>query len=164
MNRRVEMALLVGLFVVMSVTLTGAQQAEVVVFIGHPKVKVEVPGLSFILSDLDIPVEKVSAEKVSEFACVIVKKGDTYYWKSRENRKLIPAHADGAYFTFYLPNRPDYVRIANPTMRELLSAVTGVPFDYVEHLTIGLSSINYYGKATIDLPPSQFIEGDKDGR
>jgi len=139
--------LLVG---VMSVTLTGAQQGEVVVFIGHPKVKVEVPGLSFIVSDLDIPVEKVSAEKVSEFACVIVKKGDTYYLKSRENRKLILTHDDGAYFNFQFPNRPDYVRIVDPTIRNVISAM-GTPYDYVEHLTGGISSINYYGKAEVDL-------------
>ena len=142
--------LLVGSLIVMSVTLTGAQQGEVVVFIGQPKVKVEVPGLSFIVSDLDIPVEKISAQKASEFACVIVKKGDTYYWKSRENRKLIPSHDNGAYLTFQLPNRPDYVRIVDPAIRNIVSAM-GTPFDYVEHLTVGISSINYYGKAEVDL-------------
>ena len=145
-----KVVLLVGLLVVISVTLTGVQQGEVVVFIGHPKVKVEVPGLSFIVSDLDIPVEKVFAEKVSEFACVIVKKGDAYYWKSRENRKLIPTHDDGAYVTFQLPNRPDYVRIVNPTIRNVIYAM-GTPFNYVVHLTVGISSINYYGKAEVDL-------------
>ena len=152
MNRRLEMLLLVGLFVGMSVGLTGAQQEEVIVFIGHPAVKVEVPGLSLVLNDLDIPVEKIPAENGPKFVCLIVKKNGEYYWKSRNLRKLIAASDEGAYFTFRLPDRPDYIRIVQPSIREIHSAVLGVPFDYVEHLTVGLTSINYYGKATIDLP------------
>lgn len=144
--------LLVVLLVLMSVTLTGARQAEMVVFVGHPKAKIQVPRFSFIADGIDIPVEKISDEKALEFACLIIKKGDTYYWKSRENRKLIAETDSGIYFNFKLPGRPDYVRIVRPHNRELVSSLTGVPFDYVEHLTVGLKSINYYGKASIDLP------------
>jgi len=145
MNKVLGRLLLTGLLIMMSVTLTGAQQAEVIVFIGHPKVKVAVDGV------LEEGAVDIAAENVPKFVCVIVRKGDIYYWKSR-NRSKLKVEKQGLFFTFKRPDHPDYVRIVDPRARELYSALSDIPFDYVEHLTAGLKSITYYGKATIDLP------------
>ena len=163
MGKRLEVLLLVVLSIVMSVILTGAvhsklinnyeidgaQQDEVVVFIGHPKVKVVVDGL-IKAGAVDVP-----DEKASEFACIIVKEGNTYYWKSRDNYKVI-GERWGAYINFERPDRPDYVRIADPSIRgnNVSALAVGdhmMSYDYVEHITMGLTSINYYGLALHDL-------------
>lgn len=53
-------------------------QDKVIVFVGHPEVRVKT---NFLGMDSR---EGLSLEEVEEFTCVISQIGDKFYWKSRE--------------------------------------------------------------------------------
>lgn len=54
----------------------------------------------------------------------------------------------GAFITFLAVNGSGYVRVVKPELKEVASLMskTEESFDYVEHLTIGLRSVNYWGE------------------
>ena len=115
--------------------------ASVVVINGLPAVKV--------MSDID-GTEKVqlTADKALEYRLLITKKDEKYYWASRENVEMIKIEGTGAFITFLAVNGSGYARVIKPELKEAASLLskTEESFDYVEHLTIGLRSINYWGE------------------
>ena len=140
-------AKVLGLLFILSFTFVPpvSTQDEVIVFVGFPKVKMVADGVK------NGALEKVPEEKVIEFSCVITKRGDKYYWKSRDNHEVTKIRG-GAYTTFQRLDRSDYVRIADPSLKksgvaDLLVRGEGLmAFDYVEHLVINLASVNYWGE------------------
>ncbi len=141
--------LLAVLLLIISVSMTGADNHEITVFVGHPSVRLGAAGVWDESMKGKIQLEKIPTEKKEEYACIIVKRGDKYFWKSRENYE-VTKHLIGAYVEYRRPDRCDYVRIANPSIRgdELVNALmfSDSTHHYVEHLTIGLTSINYWGR------------------
>ena len=141
--------LLAVLLLIISVSMTGADNHEITVFVGHPAVRLGVAGVWDESMKGKIQLERIPSEKKEEYACIIVKRGDKYFWKSRENYE-VTKHLIGAYVEYRRPDRCDYVRIANPSIRgdELVNALmfSDSTHHYVEHLTIGLTSINYWGR------------------
>ena len=126
------------IWIVAFMTFVAAQpilSAGSIVFSGTPKMKVSTDGTQ-------ASTEKISGKKASEFRCTISKIGDKYYWTTRENLEMIPS-ASGIYITFMASNGAGYVKIVNPEFREF--ELSG--HHYVEHLILGLSTINYYGSA-----------------
>ena len=115
-----------------------AQQSEVI-FVGSPVRKVSEAGLSRI-------PEKLSPEKASASLCVISKVGAEYYWTSRNNLRLYRVES-GAFITYLAPGT-GYVRIIMPDMKVSASLMseTEASFDYIEHMTLGLRTVTYWGK------------------
>ena len=122
--------------------------AENIVFIGSPEFRLQHSGTS------KGRIEKVAfthSEKM-EWACVIVKRMGKYYWRSRENKELIVVQG-GDYLTFSPVNgSSDYVKVRipytpDPKLEPLsqLELDPSADFDYTEHLTLGLTSISYWG-------------------
>ena len=111
------------------------------IFIGFPKKKVSEGGLDRVVEDL-------SRKKAVNFRCVISKIEDKYYWASRENVEMVKIERAGAFITFLSVNGSGYVRVIKPELKEVASLMykTEESFDYVEHLTIGLRSVNYWGE------------------
>ena len=111
------------------------------IFIGFPKKKVNEGGLGRVVEDL-------SRKKAVNFRCVISKIEDKYYWASRENVEMVKIERVGAFITFLAVNGNGYVRVIKPEFKRATSLVskTVESFDYVEHLTIGLRSVNYWGE------------------
>ena len=110
------------------------------VFIGFPKSGTSFNGIQ------DAKLLKFSPEQAKKLDCVIVKKGDKYFWTSRDDHE-VEKIVGGAFITFRRLDRPDYVRIVNPDLKKgaaLLDEAAG-KFDYVEHITINLTSLTYYG-------------------
>ena len=145
--------LLTILLFTITISMTGADNREITVFVGHPTVRLVAAGTWDESMKGKIQLEKVPTEKKDEFACIIVKRGDKYFFKSRQNYE-VTKHFIGAYVEYRRPDRCDYVRIANPSIRghELTSALmsSDLTHHYVEHLTIGLTSINYWGRVIIE--------------
>lgn len=111
------------------------------VFIGFPKSGTGFNGLQ------DAKLLKFSPEQAKKLDCVITKKGDKYFWTSRDDHEVEKIIA-GAFITFRRLDRPDYVRIVNPDLKKgaaLLDEAAGT-FDYVEHITINLTGLTYYGR------------------
>jgi hypothetical protein len=111
------------------------------IFIGFPKKKVSEGGLDRVVEDL-------SRKKAVNLRCVISKIKDKYYWASRENVEMVKIERAGALITFLAVNGSGYVRVIKPELKEAASLMskTEESFDYVEHLTICLRSVNYWGE------------------
>ena len=110
------------------------------IFIGFPKSGTGFNGLQ------EAKLLKFSPEQAKKLDCVITKKGDKYFWTSRDDLE-VEKIARGAFITFRRLDRPDYVRIVNPDLKKgaALLDEAAEKFDYVEHITINLTSLTYYG-------------------
>ena len=119
---------------------SSALAKEVVIFEGVPEMKLQADGKK----QNPHPLEKLSKIKAAEYRCVITKKGDKYYWKSRDNKEL-RRYESGIYITFSRTDgSPDYVRITDPTSAS--AAATLGDYTYIEHLAHTLSTITYWGQ------------------
>ena len=118
-----------------------AQDAEEVIFAGTPIVKISEGGASRVAEDL-------KGAKAEEAECVILKVGDKYLWKTRNNVEMSQIES-GAFVTFVAISGAGYVRIIPPNLKEAASLMdeTEKKYDYVEHMIIGLKSVTYYGKS-----------------
>ncbi len=81
-----------------------------------------------------------------EFKCTITKIEDQYYWTTRENLELIPTRS-GAYITFVATNGAGYIKIIDPEIKNDPTSGEWGPYDYMEHLLLGLSTVTYFGKS-----------------
>ena len=90
------------------------------------------------MSDIE-GTEQVEMSKAEQwnYRLEITRKGDKYFWASRENKELLFSKS-GGFFNFVEPNATGYVRIVKTEQGVL----------YMEHLTIGLKNITYWGIAT----------------
>ena len=109
------------------------------VFRGRPMIKISEAGRTRIEDD-------ISRTEAINLEVVISQIGDNYYWASRENTQVVPTES-GAFLTYVATNGSGYVRVIIPGLKSLASpqSETEVEFDYVEHLTIGLKSVTYWG-------------------
>ena len=142
-----------GLLFIFSFTFVHSvsTQDEIIIFVGHPKVRL-------IGSALDTHgPEEVLKEEVVEFRCEITKRGDKYYWTSRDDYKMEKVLVGLGYIEFHRVDPADYVRITTPAIRGEPIVGKIVPghlpeYDYTEHITFGLSSVNYWGKVIYEVP------------
>ena len=139
MSRSLGLFLLVILSL-SNVTSAFSQNAETV-FSGFPEMKVSEAGLNRV-------PENLPRKEAANLRCVINKIGEEYYWASRENVRMVKIDGGGAFITFLAINGSGYVRIIKSDLKEAASLMseTEQKFDYVEHLLIGLRSINYWGE------------------
>lgn len=89
----------------------------------------------------------VPLAEASNLHCVISLIDGKLYWASRENRPMT-VFESGAFFVFVADGGAGYVKVIKPDMKEAASLFgeTETRYDYVEHLTLGLGSMTYYGK------------------
>lgn len=111
-------------------------------FEGRPLVKVE-------LGEGKATTSAVPSEKAEEFKVLITREGDRYYWKSRKDIPLVKTES-GGYVTYVAVTGAGYIKVLAPFMREMLKQLPANErereFVYMEHLTITLGSVTYYGK------------------
>ena len=89
------------------------------------------------MSDIE-GTEQVNLSKSEQwnYRLEIVKKGNKYYWASRENKELLFSRSN-EFYNFVEPNAAGYIRIAKTESGVL----------YMEHLTLGMKNITYWGVA-----------------
>ena len=133
---------------------------ETVVFIGQPTHKVSEGGFERM-------PEILNESKATASICVVVRIGDDFFWKSRQNKPMFKV-VSGAY-TYYVAPSSGYVKIMdteirqlikspnfkeiidkmgnNPTVKAILEQIspTEEKFGYTEHMSIGLRSVTYWG-------------------
>jgi hypothetical protein len=121
------------------VAQAGAQPSTV--FRGRPSVKISEGGTSR-------NPEKLAREKAINLECVISQIGEDFYWASRENVPMVRVE-QGAFVTYMAVTGAGYVKVIKPEMKDVagLLGETETEFDYVEHLTQGLATVTYYGRA-----------------
>ena len=82
--------------------MASAQQQPITVFQGTPLFKITERGIERV-------PEAVSRQVAADFAVVISRIGDDYYWASRENTPLVDVDGGGAYVTYVAANGSGYV-------------------------------------------------------
>jgi hypothetical protein len=109
------------------------------VFKGRPSVKISEGGVERV-------PEQITRDRAVNLECIVSQIGDSYYWASRESIELV-AIESGAFITFVAVNGAGYIKMVKPEMKAAasLAGPTEKQFDYVEHLTLGLRSVTYYG-------------------
>ena len=138
--RWLAFGLILALVGLVSQGAASAQQQTVTVFQGTPQFRINELGVE--------RAEALSRQVAADFAVVISKIGDDYYWASRENLPLIEVDGgEGAYVTYVAANGSGYVRVIKPEMKAVASLIGGANarYDYVEHLLLGFTSVTYYG-------------------
>jgi hypothetical protein len=119
--------LLAGLCVI---PVSAADEREV--FFGLPTTKYEV-------SVDDSQRNKLTSDDSTKNAVRIVKIGDDYIWKSRENRKLIYSYAGYGDFHYFIdPMSNGYVKIARTPTGKVM---------FLEHIGLGMVTFTYFGSA-----------------
>ena len=110
--------------------------ADTVVLSGVPTIRVTSSSESTSRKDLS------DAER-QEYGVVIIKRGDEYFWASRENKRLVYS-ASGAFHYFIAPEGSGYIKVADP---KLLMEKGKTGFLYMEHVHLWFETITYWGTA-----------------
>lgn len=74
----------------------------------------------------------------------IIKRGDRYYWKTRENRELVH-RVSGAFHFFIDPSGGGYIKVFDTHLLPEFVRDPGPRFHYMEHVTLWLGTITYWG-------------------
>lgn len=128
------MTILVTVFVSALVALTA--EAQTVLDAG-PAVKVE--------SGEGATTRSVLRESErTKYRVIVTKRGGQYFWTSREERELVYQQS-GAFYYFIDPRGGGYVKVFDADTLPASMRDPGPRFRYMEHLTLGLSTITYWG-------------------
>jgi hypothetical protein len=86
---------------------------------------------------------------------IIIKRDDKYFWASRGGRELVH-HASGAFDYFIEPGGSGYVKVFDSHSMPTDLRPKGPRYQYMEHVTIMLYSITYWGSTDrLDLEPGR---------
>jgi hypothetical protein len=104
-----------------------------VVFSGSPISKVESDSTSTSRFEL-------SLADVAKYVLLITMKDGKYYWASPENREL--KHFRSGAFHWFISESSGYIKLVD---RRLLLDEENPQYLYMEHLTLHLGTITYWG-------------------
>ena len=111
-------------------------------FEGFPIVKIEMVQGQVLTLNLS------SAESASN-RVRIVKRGERYFWATRQNTELIRIEGIGV-ITYLSPEGHGYVRTLTPLMMELYKHLPPAEkqkyFLFIEHATFGIGAVTYFGR------------------
>ena len=121
--------------------ITSFCNAQTFSFTGIPSVKLTEAGV-------ERTSEKIELSKSKSVSCVVKEIDGKFFWETRGNKPLLKIDS-GAFITFFAVDGSGYIRVIKPSLKDAASAMSNTEknFDYVEHLTIGLRSVTYYGKS-----------------
>lgn len=120
--------------VVLAFVWSAAYADESIVFSGYPGSKVESNETSTARYDL-------TRDEGMEYRVLITKRGDKYYWASRENKELRYFRSGIAHW--FISDSSGYVKIIDPSLIPGMENEQG--FWYLEHLTLLTNTITYWG-------------------
>lgn len=109
---------------------------EIEIFRGVPEVKYEVTKEA---SNRD----RIKGEQQKSLEAVITKRGEEYFWKSREDRKLILTRAAGSPVCYFIdPTGGGSIKVITP------STATSKDIEYIEQISLLGASLHYFGKGS----------------
>jgi hypothetical protein len=76
----------------------------------------------------------------------VIKRGERFYWATRENRELQHVRA-GAFHYFIASGGAGYIKVFDAQSLPPSQRASERRYQYMEHLTIGLSTITDWGTA-----------------
>lgn len=111
--------------------------AQTIVLTAKPTAKVE-------SGDASTERYVLSESEREKYRVIITRRDGRYFWSSRENRELI-YQPSGALHYFIDPSGSGYVKILDTHMLPESMRDPGPRFRYMEHLTLWLRMITYWG-------------------
>jgi hypothetical protein len=126
--------LLIQLF---SLSLAQAPSDSVVVMEGRPVSRVE-------STDEAARHSAVPPAERDTLKVVIVRKGNRYFWASRENREL-ERRVSGAFHYFIDRTEGGYIRVFDRSTLPESMRPEGAQFEYTEHVPVWRSTMTYWG-------------------
>ncbi len=113
-----------------------------VVFVGHPLVRT-------INDEGDAKTKKLDEKEAQEYLCLITRKGDRYFWASRDNTEL-RRHNVGAFEVFVATNGGGYVKIFKGVDIDGLPNTNRLGIvNYLEHFPALLVTFTYWGRSAV---------------
>lgn len=129
---------------IVGITSISKTQTETIIFEGYPTIRAVVNGKDKKGNPSPCVTVKIPRLESQEYKCIISKRGNKYYWTSREDKELIP-RVHGIYITFLsLGGNGDHITFRMPFTNRLLQPSKDM-ITYVEHITHGVTSLNYMG-------------------
>ena len=126
-------------FLILQLTLLLAWQTagaqETIVFTGYPTTTVQ-SGTDYT-THVDL-----NGAKSSEYRVLIIARGGKYYWASRENKELM--YFQHGITHWFISKTSGYIKIIDPSLIPGNEEGVG-QYVYMEHLTILLDTITYWG-------------------
>jgi hypothetical protein len=114
-------------------------RAEQVVFNAYP--------LTRVTSSADSTSrESLTESKGNEYRVIITKEGNNYLWATRENRHLLHT-ISGAFHLFIDSRGGGYIKIFDLDLFPKSPRDQGPRYRYMEHMTMHLGSVTYWGAA-----------------
>lgn len=80
----------------------------------------------------------------TKYRVTVTRREGRYFWTSREDRELV-YHASGAFHYFVEPRGGGYIKVFDTQMLPESMRDPGPRFRYMEHLTLWLLTITYWG-------------------
>jgi hypothetical protein len=84
--------------------------------------------------------------QAQKFAVTIIRRGDRYFWASRENRELKHV-VIGIYHYFIDLQGGGYVKVEDQSLLSESMRDPGPSIRYLEQVTLGLGTLTYWGSA-----------------
>jgi hypothetical protein len=128
---------LVILLMVLSAAQAPASVATAVVVSGRPETRTD------SASDAARHTAVTGAER-DTLKVVIVRKGDRYFWASRDNREL-ERRVSGAFHIFVERTDGGYVRVFDRSTLAESMRPEGARFEYTEHVPQFRGAVTYWG-------------------
>ena len=88
----------------------------------------------------------LSEDEQEEFRVVITTRNERYFWISREGRELFH-FTSCVYHWFIDPRGGGYVKVQDTSLLPELLRDPGPRFRYIEHVTLAIETITYWGSA-----------------
>jgi hypothetical protein len=89
-------------------------------------------------------MDSVPGSEGAKFRVTIIRRGDRYFWTSREDRELL--HQTSGMFHYFIdPRGGGYIKVLDTHMLPASLRERGPRFRYMEHLTLWLDTITFWG-------------------
>jgi len=115
------------------------------------------PAFAQVVLDAEPTVKVESGERATsrlllsepdrtKYRVTITRRDGRYFWTSREGRELVH-HASGAFHYFIEPGGGGYIKVFDTHTLPKSMRDPGPRFRYMEHLTLWLGTITYWGSS-----------------
>jgi hypothetical protein len=130
-----------GLIILPLLSLLAGQAATATAVVLHGRPTVQIDSADDLTTRTELP-----AAASDKLAVRIVRKGDRYYWASRDNQELT-RRVSGAFQLFTDPASGGYVRVFDTSTLPQSLQSEGPQFRYIEHVPLFKGTVTYFGGA-----------------
>ena len=132
-------------FLILGVTPNTQPQQSKIILMALPTVRVVTNGMDDKGKPKLCIEEELSPKDMVNNAIEIIKIGNRYFWKTRQNTEMVKT-ISGIYIQFTAKKGVGYVKFVHPSF-EVQMGIKKDDLKITEHVHHGITGINYYGKS-----------------